>query len=464
VTYDVIVVGAGWAGHCAAIAALESGARTLLLEKTELYGGSSAMCGGSFAFAGTDIQLENGIKDSEDALLADLTETGGGLSKADILQAYVDKQLSTYYWLKDLGMRFDRVAISSNQSVPRNHSTDPVQALNLLHDKALSSPRFRYLPNCGAKELITDADGAVVGLRTDSGEDIRAAGGVVLATGGFSRSEDLIARFAPFARSAKKMGGFGNTGDGLKMAWALGADMLDMGNVSPTFGAALVQPDADMQDPPPRILQIMYKGAIVVNKIGKRFVNESVSYKKIGRECMSQPEQAGFQIFDRQVMSQSAPLPRNVNYKRALEAGLIYEAETIRDLALKLGVDADNLVNTVEAYNQACDNKTVDEFGRVSLSSGFGRPTKIDQGPYYGYPCVPGLTSTFCGLATDAQARVLTVFGKTVPGLYAIGELMGGLHGENYMSGSSLGKGCIFGKLAGEDAANRAGCIAEVAS
>jgi fumarate reductase flavoprotein subunit len=113
------------------------------------------------------------------------------------------------------------------------------------------------------------------------------------------------------------------------------------------------------------------------------------------------------------------------------------------------------LLATVAHYNQACDGKVQDAFGRTSLSTGYGKPTRVEKGPFYGLACTTGLTSTYCGLHVDTDARVLDVYKRPITGLYASGEVMGGFHGETYMSGSSLAKGCIFGRLAAQHAVAR---------
>ncbi len=188
---------------------------------------------------------------------------------------------------------------------------------------------------------------------------------------------------------------------------------------------------------------------------GKRFVDESVSYKTIGDRCLEQPDALAFQIFDQQVMDQSSTLPTVADFHGALDAGLVVQADTLQDLARALAIDVPGLVDAVTRYNEAIDGERPDDFARTSLSTGYGKPTRVDQAPFYGLACTTGLTSTYCGLHTDTQARVLDVFGAPITGLYATGEVMGGFHGETYMSGSSLAKGCIFGRLAAADAISR---------
>ncbi|MDB5820471.1 MAG: hypothetical protein JWQ11_4111 [Rhizobacter sp.] len=457
-SYDVVVIGAGMAGHCTALEAARQGGRVLLLEKTALHGGSTRMCGGAFAFAGTDVQKEKGIPDSAELLEEDLLKAGKYRNDAALVHVYAQRQHEAYRWLEALGLVFDKVSLSGSQSVPRNHSIDPVLVLETLHTKALEAGVY-YRANAAVDSLVTEGAGEqrrVCGVVLAGGERIDATGGVVIATGGFSRAADLVERFAPHLRAARPMGGEGNTGDGLRMAWALGADLVDMGYAKGTFGAPVAPPSAGKEGIAPRLMSAMYRGAIVVNAAGRRFVDESVSYKTIGDRCLEQPDALAFQVFDQQVMDQSAPLPTVVDFAAGLEAGLIRQADSLEALAADLGIDSAVLLDTVARYNAAANGERADDFGRTSLSTGYGKPTRVERAPFYGLACTTGLTSTYCGLHIDTTARVLDVYGHPIDGLYATGEVMGGFHGETYMSGSSLAKGCIFGRIAAADAVSRA--------
>jgi fumarate reductase flavoprotein subunit len=455
--FDVIVVGAGLAGHCAALEAARLNGSVLLLEKTARYGGSTRMCGGAFAFAGTEVQKQAGIADTPALLEEDLMKAGAYRNDRVIVHVYAERQYEAYQWLRALGIKFDKVSLSGSQSVPRNHSTDPIEVLELLHAHVLKSG-VTYLANAPVERLLTAAEGegrGVVGVSLSSGQRYLAKGGVVLATGGFSRAADLVERFVPHLRAARPMGGYGNTGDGLRMGWAMGADLLDMPHAKGSFGAPFDPPAKDVEDSVPRLISAMYRGAIIVNNAGRRFIDESISYKTIGDRCLMQPDAKAFQIFDRTVMDQSSPLPTVADFKAALKAGMIIQADTPGELAVRLDIDKGALQETIQKYNDGCRGVAPDEFGRTSLSTGYGKPTPVETAPFYGYPCTTGLTSTYCGLRADQSARVLDVFGEPIVGLYATGEIMGGFHGEAYMSGSSLAKGCIFGRLAAQHAVHR---------
>ncbi|RZI77314.1 MAG: FAD-dependent oxidoreductase [Variovorax sp.] len=451
--YDVLVVGAGMAGHCAALEAARLGASVILLEKMPVYGGSTAMCGGAFAFAGTRVQKEQGIADTPELLEQDLLTCGHHANDPQVVHAYAEHQYEAYRWLEALGLDFDNVTLNGGQSMPRLHSLDPKHMLRVLH-QALLDAGGNFRANAGVRRLLTSGDDAerrVIGVELSSGEHVMSRHGVIIATGGFSRSRELVARFAPHLADAKPMGGEGNTGDGLRMAWALGADLVDMGFTKGTFGAPATTPLPGKEKLAPHLVHTMYKGGIVVNTNGARFVNESLSYKVIGEECLKQPGRIGVQVFDQRIMDQSAPFPTVDDYNSALEAGLIKRADSLDELAVLLGLPPQALTATVARYNAAAEGRGGDEMGRDCLTAGYGTVPTLSAAPFYGIACTTGLNSTYCGLRTDAGARVLDVFGQPLLGLYATGEVMGGLHGASYLSGSSLAKGCIFGRLAAQD-------------
>jgi fumarate reductase flavoprotein subunit len=197
----------------------------------------------------------------------------------------------------------------------------------------------------------------------------------------------------------------------------------------------------------------MFKGAIVVNNRGERFVDESISYKTIGDACLKQPDGVGFQVFDDRIMQKSSPLPTSNDFRRAEREGLLRKSETLQGLAAELKLDPETFVATVKLYNDGVAAGVDAEFGRTGLGSGYGERPKIEVAPFYGFPCMTSVLATYCGLAVDRSMQLLNPFGEPIPGVFAAGEVVGGLHGENYMSGSSLSKSAIFGIVAGESAA-----------
>ncbi len=450
-TVDLIVVGAGMAGFCCAIEAASLGASVILLEKEPEPGGSSRLSGGSFAFAGTDQQRAVGIEDDTARMLDDLRRVGRHKNNEALLRAFGEEQFACYRWLESLGFAFGPPKVASGQSVPRTHRADPVGMFVLLEEAAVGTGRVRLIRRTAATRLLRDeACHGVTGVLAEQGQRslaIRADRGVVLTTGGFMRSEALLANFAPGQEGALRMGGAGCTGDGLRMAWQLGADFCDMGYIRGTFG---IHPGAGPEDH--HFLHSIYMGAVAVNRHGRRFVDESLSYKLLGDACLRQPGAIGFQILDQRVMERSTSDGSSFDLDAELRKGRLIEAPSLEALAERLGIDAVGLAATLERYNADIARGEDREFGRTSLSSGWGRPARIDRTPFYGYPTRSAVVGTYCGLVVDAQLRVHDVFGAAIPNLMAAGHVTGGFHGAGYMTGTALSKAAVFGRLAGRAA------------
>ena len=446
---DVLVIGGGMAGVAALLSATEDGSRALLLEKTNALGGSTVMSAGLLAFAGTDEQRAGGITDSVDDLRRDLLETGGHRSSIELLERYCSDQLATYRWLAECGVIFGRPVAGSGQSIARSHPIDTTAAIDSLSRRALDrGAQIRY--NVRADRLIVENE-RVVGAQVIDDErrtEIRA-GAVMLATGGFSRNQQLLSRFAPNMERALRGGAAGSTGDGLLMGCKVGAGLIDTPYIKGTFG---IFPWPSVHEEGTGILPV-YKGAIAVNGFGSRFVNESIPYKEIGDACLAQPEALAYQIFDATVLAAADPDVAIYDFDKRVAAGHVQQAGTIGELAELLGLPRDVLEETVFEYNRRLQAGSADEFGRTTLSGGIGQATPLLVAPFYGYPSTAVVLATYCGLAVDASARVLDVFNEPIPGLYAAGELTGGFHGAGYVTGTSIGKAAVFGRVAGHAAA-----------
>lgn len=448
---DVVVIGAGLAGYCAALEAAAK-ADVVLIEKLLEAGGTSAMSGGLFAFAGTDLQRSRGIEDTEERLFDDLRRVGAYQNDERLVRAYVEHQLNTYDWLRRQGVVFGHPEASSGQSVPRSHPTKSRVMIDCLARAAAAAPRIRLMTGTPVRRLIRDgASGPVEGIvaqRDGKPFAVRARRGVIVASGGFSRNEKLLRAFAPMQVGVNAVCGKGCTGDGLLMAWRLGADLRDMAYVKSTFGN---HPDSGSERH--LLLFPVYRGAIAVNKKGRRFVDESLSYKLLGDACLLQPDAMAYQVFDRTVMEKTAAGVLTFDFHEALEAGLLIEAQSVEQLAEKTGIDPPALATTIARYNHCIDRGLDDEFGRRALSNEFGALVKIETPPYYAYPSVNVLLGTYAGIAVNSEMQVIDVFDEPIARLYAAGEVHGGFHGAAYMTGSGLGKAAIFGRVAGRNAA-----------
>jgi len=414
-TTDVIVIGGGLAGHCAALAAAEAGARVWLIEKQPQIGGSTVLSSGYFAFAGTDLQARAGIQDSDEALFQALREVGEHQNCEELVRAYVDHQIDAYHWLRAQGVAFGKVVMSSGQSVARSHSTLPREVIAALARRVRSNAAITTVTQCAAERLVrAGADRPVAGVIVRTRRQLRALGarkGVVLACGGFSMSEELLRLFAPNQAKALRYGGPGNTGDGIRMAWQLGAGLADMGYVKGTFGS---HPRADHSQHRTQSILAVYRGAIAVNRQGRRFVDESVSYKLLGDAVLMQPEAVGYQIFDQTVMDRSSPGVALFDFQPALKLGLLMQADTLGELADRAGIARGVLSATVERYNGFVAAGRDADFGRSSLSSGGGALVKIERPPFYAFCSTSMVLATYCGLTVDPATRVLDVFGEPI--------------------------------------------------
>ncbi|MGF1666730.1 MAG: FAD-dependent oxidoreductase [Acidimicrobiia bacterium] len=458
--FDVVIAGAGGAGLAAAIEAAKAGARTVVFEKQgKIWESSTAINVGMVAFAGTDVQERLGIEDSSELLYQDLLAVGGGKNIPGLVRTYADNQLDTYRWLTDMGVQWaEATTAAAGMSRPRGHFSDPLDMVRILKREA-ERHGANVLYHCAVTGLITDSDRRVTGieLRDRMNETrVRARGGVVLATGGFARSPERLAaidrRFIGMAATT----GVGHTGDHLRMAEPLGAFFRDMEYVKPSYELHVTGDGAT------EICLVFYLGAIIVNRQGRRFVNESIPYKDIGMASIDQTDGVGFMVFDQPIFDRGVQNTRNAagalppeNVVSGLDESrirLLVKADTIEELADRMHVPRQELVDTVERYNNFVDAGADPEFGRSHLSANIGVPVKIETPPFYAYEAKSHFLATYAGLAIDENTRVLTADGH-IEGLYAAGEAIGGFHGASYHSGAAVGQALVFGRIAGRQAA-----------
>ena len=445
----VLVLGSGLAGCAALLAAAEAGQYAVILEKTGEIGGSTVRSAGLSAYAGTDEQAAQGIADSVELLRKDLLETGKHRNDEALVDLYCEHQLDTYRWLRGHGVRYGEVHAASGQSAPRSHPTDTTGMLvHLL--KAAGRLGARLLLDTPARRIVREGD-RVVGVDVDvpGGTHRILADAVVVATGGFAQSPELLARFAPQMEHALRAGGPGCTGDGMLMAWQLGAGVVDTPYVKGTYGIYhRPHPDEDGTG-----ILAVYKGAIAVNREGRRFVDESLPYKEIGDAALAQPGITTWQVFDARVMAASNDEVPIYEFAGRDRAGMLLRGDTVEELEAAIGLPEGSLVATVADYNDRIAARERDALGRSHLSGGVGEPFALEQPPFYAHPSGTVVLATYCGLTVDTRMRVLDVLGQPIERLYAAGEVIGGFHGAGYMTGTSIGKSGIYGRLAGTHAA-----------
>jgi tricarballylate dehydrogenase len=488
--FDVVVVGGGNAALCAALAAREGGARVVVLEKAPepQRGGNSFFTAGGFRFVhgGLDDLRQDVLTDlsdeeaavvelpayTEDNLYDDLMRVTEGLYDPDLVEVLVRQSRPTVVWMRGQGIRWILMFGRQSFKIGDRHrfwGGLNVEAVgggaglveSLFERCAARGIEVRY--EAKATRLRLDERGAVRGLecRDRDGFHELAASAVVLACGGFEANPEWRTRYlGPDWELARVRGTRYNTGDGIRMALEIGAQ--PYGHWSSCHAVAW-----DLNAPPFGDRKVgdgfqkhSYPLGLIVNVRGERFVDEGAdfrnyTYARYGREILKQPQRAAFQIFD----AKTVPLLREEYRIREITKA---QADTIEELARKLEVDPAGLAKTVREFNAAVQPGPFDPAvldgkrtqGITPPKSNWAQP--LDTPPYAGFAVTCGITFTFGGLRISPQAAVLDTEDAVIPGLFAAGELVGGLFYHNYPGGTGLTAGSVFGKLAGEHAAQHA--------
>jgi tricarballylate dehydrogenase len=486
---DVLIVGAGNAAMCAALAARENGAEVIILERAPIRerGGNSAFTAGAIRVAYNTLDdllelipdlSEEEKRDtdfgtySEDQFFEDMGRVTQYRTDPDMVELLVRRSHSTLKWMRAKGIRF--VPIYGRQAFKVDGKFKfwgglTIEAwgggpglIETLHTIA-TREGVKILYNSRATELLSDDDGAHGAKVKSEGRTIEIrARSVVLASGGFEANAEWRTRYlGPNWDLAKVRGTRFNTGDGIRMALEIGA--MPYGNWSgchavgwdrnaPEFGDLAVGDGFQKHS---------YPFGIMINANGRRFVDEGAdfrnyTYAKYGRVILEQPGQFAWQIFDDQVKHL---LRDEYRIKQVTKV----TADSLEELVGKLDdVDAKSALTEIERYNNAVnrdapfDPNIKDGRNTKGLpipKSNWANP--IERPPFLGFAVTTGITFTFGGLRITRDAQVIDTEGAPIPGLYAAGELVGGLFYFNYPGGTGLMSGAVFGKIAGASAAKR---------
>jgi tricarballylate dehydrogenase len=486
---DVVVIGAGTAGLCAALAASEAGARTYLLEAApfEHRGGNSAYAAGSIRFTYTGVEdllqvipdlssdeLENTDFGSyTDKYYDDMDRVTEGRADPDLVDVLVQKSLPTVAWMRANGVRFLPNYKRQAYSVDKRRKFgggSPVEVsgggrgLVDALSKAVEKKGVRVLYETRAVSLLSGADGVEgVRVRDREGERSVRAGAVVIAAGGFESNAEWRARYlGPGWDLAKVRGTRFNCGDGIKMALDIGASAA--GNWSgchavawdfsaPEFGDLTVGNDFKKDS---------FQYCILVNAHGERFLDEGADfrnfiYAKNGAIILHQPHQMAWQVFDSKV---THLLRQEYRIRRVTKV----EANTIEELASQLyRVNPGRFLETVSAFNAAVKTDTPFDPNVKDGRCTVGLPliksnwaNTVDTPPFEAYAVTCGITFTFGGIRISPEAAVVAQGGELISGLFACGSSAGGLFYFNYPGGAGLVSAAVFGKIAGEAAARTA--------
>ena len=488
--FDVIVVGAGNAALCAALSAEEKGARVLVLEcaPKDQRGGNSQFTAGAIRFAYEGLEdlkavmpdlSENEIATTDfgtytqEQFFDDMFRVTQYRTDPDLCEVLVRQSFKTICWMREKGVRF--VPIYGRQAFKVDGKFKFWGGLTVeasgggpgLVDSLINSAEKKGVEiwyNARALELITDGT-AVSGIRIRRDGKIQevAAKAVVLAAGGFQASTEMRTRYlGPNWDLAKVRGTPYNTGDGIRMAMDIGASSAGNWSGCHAVGWERNAPEFGDLEVGDGFQKHSYPFGIIVNAKGERFVDEGAdfrnyTYAKYGREVLAQPGHFAWQIFDAKTLHL---LRDEYRIKQVTKVS----ADSIEALAEKLeDVDSQGFVETVKAYNASVQtqvpfNPNVKD-GRCT--KGLAVPKSnwanvLNEGPFEAYAITCGVTFTFGGLRIDTKAKVLSTDHRSIPGLFAAGELVGGIFYNNYPGGTGLMNGAVFGKIAGSSAADYA--------
>ncbi len=465
--FDVVVVGAGGAGLCAALQAAQDGASVALIEAAANYFGSDTSLSDAQVYAfNSSIQKAAGIpEESLENAMAYLEACGEGYQNNELLEVLYEQSGPLVDWLLEAGVVL--VPEKMNFSGPEEAYADvaePVMHGHLTQNttgRDLTDPLYASCVEAGvefifgtrAERLITDPDGRVVGVVTAKGA-FRANRGVVLGTSGFSKNQTLVKAFVPTLRGASS--GPYSQGDGIVMGASVGAALGNMWLVAPKNSVAAPAQGVFLNAPTINWRLPNFE----VNLSGERFHDEGAFYGTKVDRIEAQEGHTAWAIFDQATADMWCDLGATPHMSRGFELevaeGWIKKADTIEELAEQIDVDPSTLAQTWEHYNEMAEKGVDEDFGRTYNLK------PIDQAPYYALQIIPGGSETAGGLVINGNAEVLNWAGDVIPGLYAGGSTTSGWTGMVYPgSGTAITNALLFGRIGGANAAAQEGSTYE---
>lgn len=490
---DIVIIGAGGAGMTAALTAAEKGANVIILESQAAVGGNSVRATGGMNAADTPAQDENefgesagvektlktarttyadnvtitklaeevekqwsdyqanpvGYFDSDELMELDTMIGGKGINNPELVEELADESADGVEWLKKYGINLTSVGSFGGASVKRIHR--PVNAegktiavgsymIPLLEKACEENDKISIQLETTATTILTDENGKAVGVKAvgATGNEVTVnAKAVILATGGFGANLDMVAELVPALKGFMTTNAAGAQGQGIEMAQALGAATVDMNQIQihPTvqFDTAALITEGLRGD-----------GAVLINADGKRFIDEVGTRDVVSAAEIAQPGSYSYLVVDQAMLDKSSVIAGYV------KRGFVFQGNTYEELAEALGVDAAIFAETMNTWNTYVEAKNDPDFGRTS----FAQP--LNTAPYYAIKVTAGVHHTMGGLVINTDTEVLKADGTAIAGLYAAGEVTGGVHGANRLGGNAVADFVVFGRIAGEEAAEYA--------
>ena len=489
---DVVVIGAGGAGMTAAMTAADAGQKVVILESQAMVGGNSARATGGMNAAKTVYQDENefdqaagvektlataaekyadnetitalaktvseqwaayqanptGYFDSVELMELDTMVGGKGINDPELVKTLCEGTADAIDWLDENGITLHNVSSFGGASVKRIHR--PVNEegkvvsvgaymIPLLQENC-EKRGIDIVLNTTVDTILTDANGAAVGVSgtdKDGNTVVVNAKSVILATGGFGANLDMVTQYKPELAGFMTTNAAGAQGQGIEMATAIGAGTVDMDQIQ-------IHPTVEANTAALITEGLRGDGAILVNANGERFVDEVGTRDVVSAAEIAQPGSYSWLIVDQAMVDASSVIQGYIK-KGYTKTGATYE-----ELAKELDVDPAAFANTMETWNSYVEAKNDPDFGRTS----FANP--LNNGPYYAIKVTAGVHHTMGGVTINSATEVLKEDGTVIPGLFAAGEVTGGVHGANRLGGTAVADFVVFGRIAGESAANYA--------
>lgn len=438
---DVVVVGSGGAGFSAAVSAHDKGAKVIIVEKEPVIGGNAKLAAGGMNAAWTDQQKAKGIEDSSDLMAKDTMKGGRDLNDPALVKVLTTQSKSSVDWLTALGADLKDVGRMGGASVNRSHRPTGgagvgAHVVQVLYDNAMERKVDLRLNTRGV-EILKDKTGKVRGILVKgkyTGYYWIQSDAVVLATGGFGKNNDRVAKLDPKLKGFIATNHPGATGDGLDVAANAGAKLIDLQYIQahPTLsvkGGVMVTE------------AVRGNGAILVNREGKRFVNEITTRDKAAAAILKQTGGTAFLIFDDSVRKSLSKINKYIGL------GVAPTNPSLEKLGNSLNINGSHLVATIARYNKLVASGKDTDFERPNL------PRALNEGNYYAIEVTPGVHHTMGGVNIDSKAEILNAKGMVIPGLFGAGEVTGGVHGANRLGGNAISDIVTFGRLAGANAA-----------
>ena len=489
---DIVIVGAGGAGMTAAITAAEEGKSVVILESQSMVGGNSVRATGGMNAGKTVYQDENefgeaagvektlktaaekyadnetitalaktvseqwaeyqanptGYFDSVELMELDTMVGGKGINDPELVETLCSNSADAIDWLDEHGITLHNVASFGGASVKRIHR--PVDAdgktisvgsymIPLLQENC-EKAGVQILLNTTANEILTDANGAAVGVKATgaSGETVTVnAKAVVLTTGGFGANLDMVTEYKPELKGFMTTNAAGAQGQGIEMATAIGAGTVDMDQIQ-------IHPTVEANTAALITEGLRGDGAVLINAEGKRFIDEVGTRDVVSAAEIAQTGSYSWLVVDQAMVDASSVI------QGYIKKGYTVTGATYEELGKAMGVDAAAFAETMEKWNGYVEAKNDPDFGRTS----FANP--LNTAPYYAVKVTAGVHHTMGGLKINANTEVLNEKGEVIPGLFAAGEVTGGVHGANRLGGNAVADFTVFGRIAGAAASDYA--------